>query len=243
MNSEKNDNVVSLGGSPIYRHGEASAWKAPRGEECIEDISKHIETHLGPIETVFHEIISDAVHIDVHFVKPTERFPFIRLVTSGMSDLPMQIPDAADVPRYAELLITLPSDWKIDQGAFDDENWYWPVRLIKDLARLPHKYATWLGWGHTVPNGDSAQPYASNTGLCGAIVLPSITAPGEFHQLRINGGKEIVFYSVVPLYEEEMELKLNKGSDKLLDLFDRAGINDIVSPTRRNVAKKRFGLF
>ncbi|MFQ8729788.1 MAG: suppressor of fused domain protein [Enterocloster bolteae] len=24
---------------------------------------------------------------------------------------------------------------------------YWPIRLIKYLARFPHEYSTWLGWG------------------------------------------------------------------------------------------------
>jgi hypothetical protein len=97
--------------------------------------------------------------------------------------------------------------------------------------------------GHTVPNGDPAEPYASDTTLCGAIILPSVTVPNQFHQLRIDKEKEIVFYSVVPLYKEEMQLKLNMGADKLLDRFVQAGINDIVNPQRRNVAKKRFGLF
>ncbi len=84
----KKSKVVSMGGSPIYHHGEATHWQAPQGEECIEQISSHIEAHLGKVETVFHEILSDIVHIDVHFVKPTSEFPFVRLVTSGMSDLP-----------------------------------------------------------------------------------------------------------------------------------------------------------
>jgi hypothetical protein len=155
----------------------------------------------------------------------------------------MTIPDGADVPKHAELMITVPGDWKLDQESFKDESWYWPVRLIKMLARLPHKYATWLGFGHTVPNGDPALPYAPNTELCGAIVLPSVTAPAEFHKLRIDERKEIAFFSVLPLYEEEMAFKLRKGTDALLERFDRHGVNDIVDPARRNVAKKRFGLF
>jgi len=215
MNSEKDSNIVSLSGSPILLHGEETPWAMPQGEQYIEEISNHIEEHLGPVASVFHEIVSDTVHIDVHFVKPTERFPFVRLVTSGMSDLAMVTPEGTDVPRFTELLITLPKDWRLDQASFNDENWYWPVRLIKSLARLPHKYATWLGLGHTVPNGDPAEPYASDTVLCGAIILPSVTAPNQFHQLRIDKEKEIVFYSVVPLYKEEMQLKLNMGADKL----------------------------
>lgn len=90
---EKTADVVSLSGSPIYRHGEPTPWGAPQGEEFIQEISAHIEKHLGPVETVFHEVVSDTVHIDVHIVKPTVKFPFVRLVTSGMSDLPMTTPD------------------------------------------------------------------------------------------------------------------------------------------------------
>ncbi|MBS0368122.1 MAG: suppressor of fused domain protein [Proteobacteria bacterium] len=243
MSSKSDEGAVSRGGSLLLRHGEEDSWKVPLGEECIEEISNHIEAHLGPVETVFHEIASDTVHVDVHFVKPTEHFPFARLVTSGMSDLPMPVPEGADVPRYTELLVTLPKSWRLDQASFKDESWYWPVRLIKTLARFPHKHATWLGWGHTIPNGDPPAPYAPGTSLCGAIILPSITVPDGFHELQIDKDKKITFYSVLPLYEEEMQLKLNAGSGRLLDRLDRVGINDIIDPKRRNVAKRRFGFF
>jgi hypothetical protein len=234
---------ISPSGNPIYRHGEPAPWTAPQGEEFIQQISDHIERHLGPIETVFHELVSDTVHIDVHFVKPTAAFPYVRLVTSGMSDLPMTTPESADLPRYAELMITLPPDWKTDQASFEDESWYWPIRLIKSLARLPHKHRTWLGFGHTVPNGAPAEPYAPNTGLSGAIVLPSVSVPADFHTLDIPGVKTVTFYSVVPLYASEMAFKLSHGVDKLLDRFDRKGLKDIVDVKRADVTAKRFWLW
>ncbi len=240
---EKNAEVVSLSGNPIYRHSNPTPWSAPQGEEFIQQISDHIEKHLGPVETVFHEIVSDAVHIDVHIVKPTVEFPYVRLVTSGMSDLPMITPDDVDAPKYIELMITLPADWKTDQEFFEDESWYWPIRLIKGLARLPHKYQTWLGFGHTVPNGDPAEPYAPNTQLCGAIVLPSVSVPPSFHTLEIPGIKAVTFFSVVPLYANEMEFKLRLGTDNLLDRFDRKGFNDVVMLNRADVTAKRFWLW
>lgn len=241
MGNSNDGDLVSLSGAPIFRHTESTPWAPPQGEECIEQISDHIETYLGKVETVFHEILSDTVHIDVHFVKPSTAFPFARLITSGMSDLPMSTPAEASVPQFAELMVTLPADWKLDQQSFKDEDWYWPVRLIKYLAWMPHKFKTWLGFGHSIPNGDPSQPYASNTKLCGSIVLPSITVPCDFHTLRIHAQKEITFYAVVPLYEEEMDLKLRSGTDELLERLGKRDITDIISLTRPNVAKKRFG--
>jgi hypothetical protein len=242
MTFDKQEDMAdfSPSGNPIYRHGDPAPWSAPPGEEFIQQISDHIEMHLGPVETVFHELVSDTVHIDVHFVKPTAQFPYTLLVTSGMSDLPMTTPDGADVPRFAELMITLPPDWKTEPSSFEDECWYWPIRLIKQLARLPHKHQTWLGFGHTVPNGDPAEPYAPNTALSGAIVLPPVSAPPAFQTLEIPGIKTVTFYSVVPLHAEEMAFKLRFGTDKLLDRFDRKNLNDVVNPQRADVTAKRF---
>jgi hypothetical protein len=238
---DKPSDVVSLSGSPIYRHGEALPWAPPQGEEFIEEIGGHIERHLGPVASVYHEIVSDKVHIDVHVVQPTDEHPYVRLVTSGMSDLPMHTPEDDFISKYAELMVTLPPDWKLGNEDMKDEAWYWPVRMLKTLARLPHQYDTWLGFGHTVPNGDPPQPYAPNTRFCGAIVLPSVTAPSGFHRLAIGKVKTIDFFAVIPLYEAEMNLKLRSGVDELLKRFDKHGITDIVELGRRDTAAKRFG--
>ena len=240
----KDGKIVSLSGAPIFRYTDGEKeWEAPQGEECIEEISDHIERHIGKVSMVFHEILSDTVHIDVHHVEPTTKRPFHTLVTSGMSDLPMTVPPESGAANFIELMVTLPANWKIDDKSFENEDWYWPIRQLKFLARFPHKYATWLGWGHTIPNGDPQEAFASNTDLSGVIILPSINVPQDFRKLNISENKVIEFFSVVPLFEEEMNLKLSKGSDFLLDKFDKYGISEIIDIKRRNVAKKRFGLF
>lgn len=235
--------VVSLSGAQIFNHGEPAPFQPVFSEICLEQISSHITAHLGPVDFVLHELVSDTVHIDVHIVKPTADYPWYRLVTSGMSDLPMTIPDGADAPAHAELVITLPADWRLSQENFNDESWYWPVRLIKQLALLPHKHATWLGFGHTVPNGDPAEPYAPNTHLCGAILIPPLTAPEAFESLVIDDGKIIRFYAVVPIHSGEMKLKLRKGSQALFERFDAKGVTEVVDIARPDVTRKRFGLF
>jgi hypothetical protein len=240
----KEENVVSMSGAPVFRYTDGEKeWESARGEECIEEISDHIERYIGEVSMVFHEVISDTVHIDVHHVKPTEERPFHTLITSGMSDLKMSVPTEVNSTRYMELMVTLPEYWKIDDESFRDEKWYWPIRQLKFLARFPHKFETWLAWGHTIPNGDPAEPFAENTELSGVIILPSVNEPEEFGNLEIDKDKVIEFYSMVPLYDEEMNLKLNRGSDLLLEKFDKHGINDIINPDRKNVAKKRLGIF
>ena len=232
MSSE--ENVVSMSGAPIFRYTDGEKeWEAPYGEECLEEISDHIEKYIGKVDVVFHELLSDTVHIDVHHVKPTDERPFHTLITSGMSDLPMKVPEGYDVNPHMELMITLPSEWEISDEAFQNECWYWPIRQLKFLARFPHKFDSWFGWGHTIPNGDPAEPFAENTKFTGIMLAPSPNVPEEFIELKINDEKEVHFFSLIPLYEEEMNLKLRKGSDELLEKFDKYNINDIVELNRK----------
>lgn len=242
MSSE--EKIVSLSGAPIFRYSDGEKeWESAHGEECIEEISDHIEKYIGEVDVVFHELLSDTVHIDIHHVKPTQDRPFHTLITSGMSDIAMKVPDGSDINPHMELMITLPSEWKISNDAFKDECWYWPIRQLKFLARFPHKYDSWFGWGHTIPNGDPAEAFAENTKFTGVMLATSLNVPEEFIELKIGDEKNIQFFSLIPLYEEEMNLKLQKGSDELLDKFDKYHINDLVELNRKNVGKKRFGLF
>src|SRR5439155_11079655 len=152
-------------GQPVYRHtARDRAFEPAFGDpRVIEAISRHVGRYVGKVEHVFHEIVSDLVHVDVHLIPPQPNREFVTLVTSGMSDRPMTLPPGCDAPAYAELLLCLPPDWPLEQEDFKDEAKFWPVRLLKFLARLPHEYDTWLSFGHTVPHGDPPEPFADST--------------------------------------------------------------------------------
>jgi Suppressor of fused protein (SUFU) len=245
----------SESGDPIlrYDHIEPKPFTPATGDgETVMAVSNHIEKHIGKIEAVFHEIVSDLVHLDVYWVAPSEQFPFHSLVTSGMSDLPMKVPEGSEQSRYAELCILLPNDWKIAampysamEEVFKDENNYWPVRWLKIIARFPHEYDTWVASGHTIPNGPDAAPFAANTKLGCMILLPSLSIRNGFSRLKVNKTKQINFYCLYPLYKEEMDYKLKKGLDALIDRFEKHHVTDVVDINRRNVCLKSgpFGLW
>jgi hypothetical protein len=235
------DQERSPSGATIHR------LETPKRSGDREAIEAHVEKHLGKIENVFREVVADGtatepVHIDVLHVPPNETRPLHTLVTTGMSDRAMAVPNGTNSPRYLELMMSLPRSWRFDKESQDDPRWSWPVRQLKVLARMPHINKTWLGWGHTVPNDEPPTPLAPNTKLCGAIIVPSLLVPEAFFELKI-AAHTITFFSVVPLYKEEMQLKVAQGADALFGKLIDAGIKDLVDPGRRNVAKKRFGLF
>ncbi len=242
---EENEEERSESGNPIYRYEER---KKPFGlalasSEDVELIENHIEKHIGKAAMVWHELISDLVHLDVHHIKPTAERNVHTLITTGMSDLPMNPPPKAEECKYAELMITLPPEWPISEEAFKNEENYWVVGLLKLLARFPHVYETWLWWGHTMPNGDPAVPFHNSNNFIGAILAPPIKVPKDFITLQCNPDKVVHFFSVIPLYQEEMDLKLKRGMDPLFELFDRYNVSEVIDIRRKNVAKKKWWPF
>jgi hypothetical protein len=228
---------------PIYRRQPQFSTQALPAQEHRAQITAHIERHLGPVTSVLRPSAVDGVRIDIHHVAATTTRPVQTLVTSGMSDLPMRVPEGTDSPRHLELMVTLPESWKLDDQAIENLNWYWPVRQLAALAYRPHQLSSWLGWGHTVPNGDPPEALAPGTKLSGAIIVPSLLVPTDFYELE-TGSRTIAFYGVVPLYPEEMDMRLRDGMEALLAKMVDHGITDLIDPARKNVAaKKRFGWF
>ena len=211
-------------------------------DDLANAIGEHVVKHIGPVTNVFHEIQGDLVQIDILVVGPQDDRPYTTLVTCGMSDRPMRVPiedpdDLALIPelRFAELLLALPPEWSLTPDAFQDEANYWPIRWLKRLARLPHRMDAWIGLGHTIPNGEPPRPLGPNTNLSGWLVDEPVLFAPEVQKLRF-ADKTINFYALVPLYEEEMTLKLRKGSAALAHLMDRAKVSELVELNRRNVA-------
>jgi hypothetical protein len=200
-------------------------------------------------EQVMHELLSDQVHIDVFLFPPNDSRPFWTLVTSGMSDLPMKVPEGFSNPekyQRAEMVVSLPANWisKDDFGAyqlskFDDESRWWPIRWLKYLARFPHSFETWLWYEHTLPNDDPPKPIGPNTEMIGFLLGPPVTWPVEKMRMQAQNGASISFIALYPVHADEMTLKLNKGADALFDLFAASQVTEIIDPRRSSVVPKK----
>lgn len=237
-----NDKERSESGAPIFRHSASEARSELVGgvSQFTEAVETHIDKHFNQRGPVYHEIVSDLIHLDIEMIEPTADRPFTTLITNGMSSLPMNAPQGAEQKKYAELVLSLPPDWPLAQESLANERNYWPIRWLKELARLPHTYNSWLWASHTVPNGDPPKPFADNTKLCCALILRPILVPESFHCLEVTPNTTIHFLSFIPIYKEEMNLKLQKGLDPLLSLLDKAKVNELLDINRPNTCKRGF---
>lgn len=210
------------------KNGEYAYVPETYDEEEMEALDAHIGKYFGESENVFHEIVSPDIHVDIYVIEPTPARNFYTLITFGMGAHLMNVPEELDEYKLkrAEMVIYLPADWDIYEG---DEEYYWPLRWLKILARLPIKHDTWLGWGHTVPNGG---PFADNTLLSGVMLINPEDVEEGAAVCELPNGEEVNFYQVIPLYEEEMNYKLEHGAEGLLDKI--ANVSSVVDLNRRN---------
>lgn len=201
-------------------------------EDEIDIIEKHIEHYYGNFEFVFHEKVSPDIHVDICLIPPSEECNWYTLVTMGMGAHLMNVPNQLKEEQLerAELVICLPEYWKLDKEHLKDEKWYWPIRLLKELARFPGENNTWLGWGHTVSYDG---PLSYTTELCASILINPPCGNVGGNTCTLPDGEEVNFYQVIPLYRDELEYKLKNGTQKLLDKMDDNIL--LVNPHRLNV--------
>ena len=235
------DDEISPGGSKIYRHKEGPGnqiWVPNQSCVHMEAVCAHFDRlYPGRESIVLHEIVSHLVHIDVHVLKPTENENFYVIFTTGMSDLPMTMPAEMPESHYlhlAELFMYLPASWDFEAAAGPDATaeGFWPVELLKFLARMPHEYATWLGYGHTIPNGPNYNNLIPNSEMAAAVL---VDVGRDISELTTENGETINIYMVAPISQAECEFKLEKGMDALLQLFQENDVPFITDIYRGSV--------
>jgi len=255
------------GGSTTAHLESACGWGTDRcaaadATPYLQQIEQHVERTIGPIGQVFYELAGGEAPLALLVVPPTRKPPsdqhplgtdHFTIVTAGLSPREMSVPadELPDVPRLAELMIALPGGWpgirpdgSFDRDTMDDPRFWWPIRWLMTIARLPHEQGTYLAMGHTIPNGQPAEPYARDTKFSCMLVMPPILSPGAM-ELRVGDDATrdptIRFYALCPIYPQEMDYKLKRGTDKLFELFQQAEMTELIRPQRQNLCRRRLG--
>ena len=184
-------------------------------------VATYIDQQFGCSEFDMHEMVSPDIHCDIAIVPPTEEQPYYKLVTMGAGAYKMTLPKEmkSNVCDRAEYVVFLPKDWNLES---DKEEDYWPVRMLKTVARLPIRTDSWLCWTHTVQLSDDGSPVAEDAQFNSCVLLPSMGKEGqEVLPLKLSlFGKRVAFYQLYPLYPEELEFKLSHSFEELVDRMD-----------------------
>jgi len=196
-------------------------------QEEEASVTQAIEERFGKVSQVLREVVSHDIRVDLCVVAPGPDRAWQTVVTRGMGARAMRVPEDTDATERTELVFMLPEDWELRSR---DECWYWPLRWLKLLARLPVEEDSWLGWGHTVPGGE---PFAENTDFDALLLLDAFTPEPAF---KLPGGEAVRFYQLFPLYEQELQFKLKHGAQALVDRMTAKGaLSPVLDTARANL--------
>ncbi|HKE24764.1 MAG TPA: suppressor of fused domain protein [Bryobacteraceae bacterium] len=158
------------------------------------------------------------------FARSSPQGEVFALATSGMSDLAMRVPPAAgkDTPRRVEPIFycTEPTQEYLE--------------TLRWAARFPHDQKTWLGCGHTIPNNPPA-PFWGSEILGTLLFMPTIVNRERAlpEQLMLDGDPDHFLWGV-PLSAPECHLKLKRGFNAILDLFENNRHPHIFDPVPKS---------
>ncbi len=187
--------------------------------------SKDIDNHMNYIfpgrQTGLHIDPGGVKYqIDINIMYPVDDEPYYVLYTQGMSNEDMILPEGVEKEypefRRAELFMMLPAEWDIDNmvSASPNHETYWPMQLMRIVARYHYEYFTWVAPGYTMEYSS----FASNTKLNSAILM---SLSDDISVIETKENKPISLYLVLPLYKEEVKYKVEHGYDKFIDLYTK----------------------
>ncbi len=189
-------------------------------ETELNEMMNFIEDTFGECEGVLHETMSPDMHVDIIIIPPAEGRNFYTLCTIGVGAHRMNVPNEyrykLHMAERAELVMYLPADWDMTEEGFSDERNYWPVRLMKNFARMPIAEDSWMAWGHSYQReGEECfaadVPYSSAVLLCPEPVIDNIVS------CPLSVGKSVDFYQVFPLTHEELAFKIESEDESPTD--------------------------
>lgn len=197
--------------------------------ENLQRIEDHIAEHISPVSWVWAEIASGLIHLDVLIIEPSDERPWYTLVTSGMSQMPMKAPPEFGKAKYSELVLHLPPDWPMHEPELRKRENFWPIEVIKNVARFPHLFETWLWWTQTVHN---EKPYHPSTPFTGVMLLQDTPYGQKFLFMETDREEPTFFHTLVFLHEAELAYYIQYGYDALAHALLDQGMKIVVDPFR-----------
>ena len=147
----------------------------------------------------------------------------------------MDPPEGLEDCRFGELYLCLPPDWPLSLRMRQNDPAAWPLRLLTGLAQYPHQSGRWLWFCHTWSE-EPAEAFADDVGFTAVMLGPPISLPEGFNGVPIDPGRTVWYFSVLPLYPEELAQARRLAAHMELRWLLKSGVTDLVDVGRRNIA-------
>jgi hypothetical protein len=165
--------------------------------------------------------------------------PVTVLMTNGLSNYKMPVPDKAEGREYNELFFCLPSYW--EWSDLSDPRMNWPFHWIQRLAKYVIEKNTWFGHGHTMPCGADMKPLSDTMKQNHFFLSDPVLLQSELAPLKV-GEKTVHFLGIIPIFPDEMDYKQGKGTFKFQEKLLQNGVTEKLDDYRGTILRSKWHL-
>lgn len=165
------------------------------------------------------------------------RTPVTVVMTNGLSDYRMPVPEKQSGEEYNELYFCLPSYWEWEDTANPQMNWVfdWIQRLAKHVVEKE----TWFGHGHTMPCGPELKSLSNTMKQNHFFLTHPMLLESELTTVPL-GEKNVHFLAIVPIFLKEFELKQSRGTFKFMRKLISKGVTEKLDDFRYSITKSKW---
>lgn len=177
--------------------------------------------------------------IPLLLIKAEIKSPVTLLMTNGLSDYKMSVPEIMAGHEFNELYFCLPSYWDIHDSENTQMNWVY--HWIQRLSKYVQEKHSWFGHGHTMPCGKEMKSLSHTMKENHFFLSNPMLLENELVPTEINN-KTVRFLSIIPIFEDEMDYKQGKGTFKFIQKLRNQGVSEKLDDYRSTVMKSKWRL-
>lgn len=163
--------------------------------------------------------------------------PVTVIVTNGLRDYKMPVPEKYAGREFNELYFCLPSYWDWDDLENPRMNWIYP--WIQKLVSYVIEKKTWYGPGHTLPCGKEMNELSPTMKQNHFFISEPLLLNQELEEVQIDD-KLVHFLAIIPIFPDEMDYKQGKGTFKFLQKLSQAGVTEKLDDFRSSVLRSKW---
>ena len=196
-----------------------------------------LEKRFGATSINVHS--TSTISFSIVTVQSVERKGVTFLLTNGLSEYEQPTTEKNKAHKHIELVFCLPSYWDLNN---DIQTMNWVKTWIEKLGNHLIEKKTWYGDGHTFANGNPIEPLSPTMNQKYLMLVEPDFFATELSPIKIEN-KEVHFLCVIPLFEDEFDFKMGKGTFKLKKKLRDKGINELLDDFRMTALKNKCRIF
>lgn len=201
----------------------------------IEGLRKRLGEHR--VETLPNPLHGEQEIIRLYLELET---PVTVISTCGLSDYNMPVSEKWKGREHTELFFCLPTYWDFEDTSNPLFNWVYD--WIFKLEHFVRERQTWFGPGHTLPCGNPALSLSSKMKQDHFFLIDPIFLNQALEPLKTEG-KTIYFLAIVPIFSDELDYKMGKGTHKLIRKLLARKSDERLDDYRVSVLRSRMRFF